>query len=151
MPVALLLHTSLVGEPSCPVHFQIGCAQLLDQLIPADFHDADLPNRLALSPRYLAQARALVAEERFDLFHFPEPLVPFLSPILLRESDCVNVATFHAYAGWSPAYQVIGRAVRGSVARLHGRIAVSAAARHFIDHYFPGDYKVIPNGVDLWR
>ena len=35
--------------------------------------------------------------------------------------------------------------------RLHGRIAVSAAARHFIDRYFPGDYKVIPNGVDLHR
>ena len=33
--------------------------------------------------------------------------------------------------------------------RLHGRIAVSAAARHFIERYFPGDYKVIPNGVDL--
>ena len=25
---------------------------------------------------------------------------------------------------------------------------MSAAARHFIDRYFPGDYKVIPNGVD---
>jgi phosphatidylinositol alpha-mannosyltransferase len=36
-------------------------------------------------------------------------------------------------------------------ARLHGRVAVSAAARHFIDRYFPGDYKVIPNGVDLGR
>ena len=35
--------------------------------------------------------------------------------------------------------------------RLHGRIAVSAAARHFIERYFPGDYKVIPNGVDLKR
>jgi phosphatidylinositol alpha-mannosyltransferase len=35
--------------------------------------------------------------------------------------------------------------------RLHGRIAVSAAARHFIDRYFPGDYKVIPNGVDVER
>ena len=28
-------------------------------------------------------------------------------------------------------------------------IAVSAAARHFIDRFFPGDYKVIPNGVDV--
>ena len=37
----------------------------------------------------------------------------------------------------------------GYAARLHGRIAVSAAARHFIDRFFPGDYKVIPNGVDV--
>jgi phosphatidylinositol alpha-mannosyltransferase len=28
---------------------------------------------------------------------------------------------------------------------------VSAAARHFIDRYFPGDYRVIPNGVDIGR
>jgi phosphatidylinositol alpha-mannosyltransferase len=28
---------------------------------------------------------------------------------------------------------------------------VSAAARHFIDRFFPGDYKVIPNGVDVAR
>ena len=41
---------------------------------------------LTLSPRYLAQARELMAAERFDLLHFHEPLVPFLSPILLRES-----------------------------------------------------------------
>ena len=39
--------------------------------------------------------------------------------------------------------------MRGHAARLHGRIAVSAAARHFIDRFFPGDYKVIPNGVDV--
>jgi phosphatidylinositol alpha-mannosyltransferase len=42
---------------------------------------------------------------------------------------------------------MLGRFAR----RLHGRIAVSAAARHFIDRYFPGDYKVIPNGVDIAR
>ncbi len=28
---------------------------------------------------------------------------------------------------------------------------MSAAARHFIDRFFPGDYKVIPNGVDIAR
>ncbi|TAM76455.1 MAG: glycosyltransferase family 1 protein, partial [Chloroflexota bacterium] len=106
---------------------------------------------VTLSPRYVGLAQELLDEERFDLLHFHEPLVPFLSPILLRRSDCVNVATFHAYAGWSPAYQLMGRSLRGSVERLHGRIAVSAAAAHFISRYFPGDYKVIPNGVDLPR
>ena len=41
--------------------------------------------------------------------------------------------------------------MKDHAARLHGRIAVSAAARHFIDRFFPGDYKVIPNGVDIPR
>ena len=39
----------------------------------------------------------------------------------------------------------------GYAGRLHGRIAVSGAAKHFIDRYFPGEYKVIPNGVDVDR
>ena len=70
-----------------------------------------------------------------------------------RSSCCasrsVNIATFHAYAGFSPSYEFGSRALQGYAARLHGRIAVSAAARHFIDRFFPGDYKVIPNGVDI--
>ena len=106
---------------------------------------------VTLSPRYLSQVGAMLERERFDLLHFHEPFVPFLSPIVLRRSQSVNVATFHAFGGWSPAYE-FGRRVMGSYAeRLHGRIAVSAAARHFVDRYFEGDYKVIPNGVDVDR
>ena len=106
---------------------------------------------ITLSPRYLSQVRDVLEREQFDLLHFHEPFVPFLSLILLRLSTSVNVATFHAYGGFSPAYE-FGSKTMGSYAdRLHGRIAVSAAARHFIDRFFPGDYKVIPNGVDIAR
>ena len=106
---------------------------------------------ITLSPRYVSQARDLLDRERFDVLHFHEPFVPFLSLVLLRESRSVNIGTFHAYGGWSPAYEFGSRTMRGYAERLHGRIAVSAAARHFIDRYFPGDYKIIPNGVDLTR
>jgi phosphatidyl-myo-inositol alpha-mannosyltransferase len=106
---------------------------------------------LTVSPRFISQVRDVLEREEFDVLHFHEPFVPFLSPIVLRLSTSVNVATFHAYGRWSPAYE-FGRAFMGGYAqRLHGRIAVSAAARHFIDRYFPGDYKVIPNGVDIGR
>ena len=104
---------------------------------------------LTFSPRYITQVRELLEREQFDLLHFHEPFVPFLSLFLLRESNSVNIATFHAYAGFSPSYELGSRLMRGHAARLHGRIAVSAAARHFIDRFFPGDYKVIPNGVDV--
>jgi phosphatidyl-myo-inositol alpha-mannosyltransferase len=106
---------------------------------------------LTFSPRYIVQVRQMIERERFDLLHFHEPFVPFLSLFLLRESRSVNVATFHAYAGFSPSYELGSRVMGGYAARLHGRIAVSAAARHFIDRFFPGDYKVIPNGVDVPR
>jgi phosphatidylinositol alpha-mannosyltransferase len=104
---------------------------------------------LTVSPRFLSQVRDVLEREQFDVLHFHEPFVPFLSPIVLRLSTSVNVATFHAYGGWSPAYEFGRRFMGGYARRLHGRIAVSAAARHFIDRYFPGDYKVIPNGVDV--
>ncbi|HEV8281162.1 MAG TPA: glycosyltransferase family 4 protein [Candidatus Limnocylindrales bacterium] len=106
---------------------------------------------LTFSPRYLSQIGTMLERERFDILHFHEPFVPFLSLFLLRESTSVNIATFHAYAGFSPSYEFGSRALRGYATRLHGRIAVSAAARHFIDRFFPGDYKVIPNGVDVHR
>ena len=106
---------------------------------------------LTFSPRYLGQLKRMLASEQFDLLHFHEPFVPFLSLFLLRESTSVNVATFHAYAGFSPSYEFGKRFLGGYASRLHGRIAVSAAARHFIDRYFPGDYTLIPNGVDLVR
>ena len=106
---------------------------------------------ITLSPRYLSQVRDVLAREQFDVLHFHEPFVPFLSLIVLRLSTSVNIATFHAYGGFSPAYE-LGSKIMGSYAeRLHGRIAVSAAARHFIDRFFPGEYRLIPNGVDTGR
>ena len=84
------------------------------------------------------------------MLHFHEPFVPFLSLFLLRESTSVNVATFHAHTH-SRRRTSSASASSAVAGRLHGPIAVSAAARHFIDRYFPGDYKLIPNGVDLTR
>lgn len=107
--------------------------------------------RVTLGWRFKEQAREILAEHAFDVLHFHEPLVPFLSPTVLDQSETVNVATFHAFGGFSPSYWV-GRRWGGQLAeKLHGRIAVSGAARHFISRYFPGDYRIIPNGVDVER
>ena len=104
---------------------------------------------LTVSHRYPQLVQEMLEREQFDVIHFHEPFVPFLSLVILRYSKAVNVATFHAYSGFSPSYEFGKRFMRTPAHRLHGRIAVSAAAMHFIKRYFPGDYKVIPNGVDL--
>jgi phosphatidyl-myo-inositol alpha-mannosyltransferase len=106
---------------------------------------------LTFSPSYPQKVRRVLDRERFDLLHFHEPFVPFLTLVTLQASQSVNVATFHAYAGFSPGYQAVAGALRPAARNLHGRIAVSAAARHFADRYLPGDYRVIPNGVDVER
>jgi len=33
--------------------------------------------------------------------------------------------------------------------KIDERIAVSSAARYFVSRYFPGEYRIIPNGVDV--
>lgn len=105
--------------------------------------------RVTLGLRFKRQAREVLEAHRFDLLHFHEPFVPFLSPTVLDQSETVNVATFHAFGGFSPSYWIGSKVTRHLADKLHGRIAVSGAARHFINRYFPGDYRVIPNGVDL--
>ena len=107
--------------------------------------------RVTLGLRFKHQARELLEAHRFDLLHFHEPFVPFLSPTILDQSDTVNVATFHAFGGFSPSYWVGSKVTRHLAAKLHGRIAVSGAAMHFSNRYFPGEYRIIPNGVDLDR
>lgn len=41
--------------------------------------------------------------------------------------------------------------MRHFIDRLHGRIAVSQAALDYISAYFPGEYRIIPNGFDVER
>ncbi|HSI99211.1 MAG TPA: glycosyltransferase family 4 protein [Patescibacteria group bacterium] len=107
--------------------------------------------RVTLGLRFKRQAREVLEAHRFDILHFHEPFVPFLSPTMLDASETVNIATFHAFGGFSPSYWIGSKFTGRLAARLHGRIAVSGAARHFINRYFPGDYRIIPNGVDLDR
>ena len=101
---------------------------------------------ITLSPTYLRQMRDVLARERFDVLHFHEPFVPFLSLVTLSVSTSVNVATFHAFGGLSASYEFGKRALGHYAGKLHGRIAVSPAARHFISRYFPGEYKIVQIG-----
>jgi phosphatidyl-myo-inositol alpha-mannosyltransferase len=105
--------------------------------------------RLTVGWRLRPRVQDLLAAHRFDILHFHEPFVPFLGPAVLGASETVNVGTFHAFGGFSPSYWLGRRAAAGLAERLHGRIAVSGAARHFIGRYFPYDYRIIPNGVEI--
>ena len=49
----------------------------------------------------------MLERERFDLLHFHEPFVPFLSlDRCCATRRSVNIATFHAYGGFSPVVRV---------------------------------------------
>jgi phosphatidylinositol alpha-mannosyltransferase len=104
--------------------------------------------RVTMSIRLEELVRRVLDRERFDILHHHEPFVPFLSFQLIDSAACPHVATFHAFAGFSFGYWAGRLVLQRYFERLNGRICVSSAARHFISRYFPGEYRVIPNGVD---
>jgi len=87
----------------------------------------------------------------FDVIHYHEPLLPTVPLTVLRRHHGAKVGTFHADAGRSLGYQYGRRFLSRYFRRLHSCIAVSVPACDHIRRYFPGDYHVIPNGVDTTR
>ena len=69
--------------------------------------------RLTVGWRLRPRVDDLLAAHRFDILHFHEPFVPFLGPAVLGASETVNVATFHAFGGFSPSYWLGRRAAAG--------------------------------------
>lgn len=113
--------------------------------------------RIMLDPSLAWRVRRLLQNERFDIVHVHEPMVPGLSQLVLRFSRTLTVGTFHAasyssiYSTSQLAYASTYPLLRPLFRRLHGCIAVSTAARQFVARYFPADYRIIPNGVSLQR
>lgn len=108
--------------------------------------------RVTLSWWLWPRIRQLMAREQFDLVHVHEPLAPILPLMILQHSRAVNVGTFHAFSDKQQLYRWSRFALRSWHSRLHGRIAVSEAARTFVAPHFPQRaYRVIPNGIDYQR
>jgi phosphatidylinositol alpha-mannosyltransferase len=95
--------------------------------------------------------KRLLQEQQFDIIHLHEPLMPALPPTVLRHSKSTNIGTFHAYHRSNLTYFYAKLVVQPFFNKLHGLIAVSNPARDFVGEYFPGDYRIIPNGVDYDR
>ena len=121
---------------------------------PRPFPSSDSIIRITISLRLGATIKEVLARENFDIIHLHEPFMPMLCSAILRFSDTTNVGTFHACEG-KPGYNwgkpISTWMIRRRVHKLHGRIAVSEPAMNFANKYVPGDYEIIPNGIDLER
>ena len=112
--------------------------------------------RITISLRLASTIKAVLDRENFDIIHLHEPFMPMLCSAVLRFSDGPNIGTFHACDGTflgMPGYN-FGRPistiiVKRRVHKLDGKIAVSKPAMEFASKYVPGDYDIIPNGIDL--
>ena len=105
--------------------------------------------RVSLSWWLYPKIRALLRKEQFDVIHLHEPMAPILPLCVLEFSDSVNVGTFHASYARQHLYRITHPIIKRWQQRLHGNIAVSPAARRYVNNTFPGDYEIIPNGIDF--
>ncbi len=119
---------------------------------PRSIPSSDSVIRIPISLRLGPTIKEVLARENFDIIHLHEPFMPMLCSAVLRFSNTVNVGTFHACQG-KPGYNwgrpISTWMIRRRIHKLHGRIAVSVPAMNFAKKYVPGDYEIIPNGIDL--
>ena len=116
--------------------------------------------RLSFSPFLAARVSRRLREERYDVLHLHEPATPALPWMVMRGARKASpgtalIGTFHSYQeehhmGALPALltKSMRPILRGAVSHLDGHIAVSGLARDYAYRASPGQYQVIPNGVD---
>jgi len=107
--------------------------------------------RVTISPFVISKVRSFLEREQFDVIHMHEPLAPILPMATILFSKALNVATFHAAREFNFWYHYTKAFMDLFLDRLDVRIAVSEVARESVDSHFPGDYEIIPNGIDLER
>jgi phosphatidyl-myo-inositol alpha-mannosyltransferase len=106
--------------------------------------------RITLSFHLANRVAAIIEEERFDVLHFHEPLMPALPLTMLRMSTAANVGTFHAFSHSNIGYYYGRGILQPYLEHIHRGIAVSEPARTFFHRYFPDfPVRVIPNGIDV--
>ena len=106
---------------------------------------------IAPSPLHVGAIRRSIRSFDPDVLHVHEPLVPStaLYAVASAPRDVPIASTFHAYADRSPLLTAAAPVLRPVWRRLDVRIAVSEAARGFVQHHFHGEMRVIPNGCDV--
>jgi phosphatidylinositol alpha-mannosyltransferase len=107
---------------------------------------------VAVGLRLKRRLTSILRRRDFDLLHTHCPTAPTLPLMAVQSATCAQVATFHTASGRSFLQDTFHAYLeRTAIARLDARIAVSEVARESAALYFPGEYAVIPNGVDVER
>jgi phosphatidylinositol alpha-mannosyltransferase len=113
-------------------------------IVPAN---GTLPN-IVLTPATIVRMRRILEREQFDVLHLHEPMTPAICVAALALAECPVVATWHAAGdlGWMKyALHFWGFLMD----RVDHRIAVSEQAHLSAARWLPGEFDVVPNGVDV--
>ncbi len=91
----------------------------------------------------------LLTSTPLDFVHVHEPFAPSASATALRHSRALNVGSFHSPTERVLSTQVARRFMELFFGRLDARIATFDVTRELVGRFFPGDYELLPPGVDL--
>lgn len=128
-------------------------------LVKSNGSTASIP----LIRRRRSRVGQIIERERFDVLHLHQPLFCRLSLAFLAEVRVMKrrgestpriVGTFHSCGGGRERVLVscfLGLYLRRFRSSFDCKIAVSVAARDFIRTVLPGEYRIVPNGVDVDR
>ncbi|HYM54965.1 MAG TPA: PHP domain-containing protein [Solirubrobacteraceae bacterium] len=88
----------------------------------------------------------LLTTVELDFVHVHEPFAPSTSNAALRHSRALNVGSFHSSTERLLSTLVARRFVESFFGRLDARTASLPATAELMDRYFPGDYRLVPDG-----
>jgi phosphatidyl-myo-inositol alpha-mannosyltransferase len=143
-------HETRIFAPSSRADVNFDSARFYRIGTPIAIPVNDSVARITLSFHLANRVAEIIDEERFDILHFHEPLMPALPMTMLRMSTTANVGTFHAFAHSNVGYYYGRPLLKPYLGHLHRAMAVSEPARAFVSRYFPNfPMRVVPNGIDL--
>jgi phosphatidylinositol alpha-mannosyltransferase len=107
-------------------------------------------SNLSVFPNGVTAMRRELRGGRYDLVHVHEPIAPALGWDACLFRGAPVVGTFHAYSTKSVPNAIANLlGARRRFNHLRARIAVSEAAAWTGRRFFGGEYRIIPNGVDV--
>lgn len=143
-------HETRIFAPASRADVNVDSARFYRIGTPIAIPVNDSVARITLSFHLANRVAEIIDEERFDILHFHEPLMPALPMTMLRMSPTANVGTFHAFSHSNVGYFYGRPFLTPYLAHLHRAMAVSEPARAFVGRYFPNfPMRVVPNGIDL--
>ncbi len=96
--------------------------------------------------------KEMLAREDFDVLHVSSPFSPLLGGKILKLSTVPIVSGYMVYNMnnlLKLGAKLLGIVMRGSYKKIDAYYALSRAAKGEAEFTMPGDYKVIPAGVDI--
>jgi hypothetical protein len=100
----------------------------------------------ALSIDVARTVEELFTTVELDFVHVHEPFAPSTSNAALRHSRSLNVGSFHSSTERLLSTLVARRFVESFFGRLDARTASLPETVELMSRYFPGDYRLIPDG-----